>query len=196
MCYIYKPTGWSVFHDFMDTKKERVIEVATTLFAELGFENTSVAKICETADVSKGLLYHHFNSKDDLLREIFNQNTAKMMEMNQHLPSTPPTRESLIEFIKLFFTQLKDDKLFFQLNLNIMFQPSTRKILSGLIKERSELLLDSVKVFFDEISPENSKAASYLFIAQLDGIAIDYLSVFDTYPLEDIREHLITMYIN
>jgi AcrR family transcriptional regulator len=49
----------------------RLIEVATRLFAERGFESTSVQSIVDEAGVTKGALYHHFGSKDELLYEIY-----------------------------------------------------------------------------------------------------------------------------
>ena len=52
-------------------KKKRIIESAITLFATNGYENTSVAAICEHSNVSKGLVFHHFKNKDGLLREVF-----------------------------------------------------------------------------------------------------------------------------
>ena len=39
------------------------------VFAENGFENTSIANICSKAKVSKGLVYHHFKSKEAILIE-------------------------------------------------------------------------------------------------------------------------------
>lgn len=50
---------------------DRLLEVATRLFAEHGFDGTSVAQIVEAAGVTKGALYHWFTSKDDLLQEIY-----------------------------------------------------------------------------------------------------------------------------
>jgi AcrR family transcriptional regulator len=44
---------------------------ATRLFAEQGYDRTSVQEIVETAGVTKGALYHYFGSKDDLLHEIY-----------------------------------------------------------------------------------------------------------------------------
>lgn len=48
-----------------------LVEVATEMFAKHGFESTSVQSIVEAAGVSKGAMYHHFDSKDDLLYEIY-----------------------------------------------------------------------------------------------------------------------------
>ena len=50
---------------------QRLLAEATRLFAERGFEGTSVQEIVEAAGVTKGALYHYFGSKDDLLHEIY-----------------------------------------------------------------------------------------------------------------------------
>ncbi len=50
---------------------QRLMAVATRLFAEHGFETTSVQQIVDTAGVTKGAMYHYFGSKDELLYEIY-----------------------------------------------------------------------------------------------------------------------------
>ncbi len=49
---------------------DRLIEVAVKLFAEKGYDATSVADIVETAGVTKGALYHYYTAKEELLSEI------------------------------------------------------------------------------------------------------------------------------
>src|SRR5262245_44606447 len=51
----------------------RLLEAATRLFAEKGFESTSVQEVVEAAGVTKGAMYHYFGSKDDLLYEIYHR---------------------------------------------------------------------------------------------------------------------------
>ena len=53
------------------TVPERLVDVARDLFAEKGFERTSVQDIVDAAGVTKGAMYHYFASKDDLLAEIY-----------------------------------------------------------------------------------------------------------------------------
>ncbi|MDR7300376.1 TetR/AcrR family transcriptional regulator [Haloactinomyces albus] len=50
---------------------QRLLTVATRLFADRGFETTSVQQIVDAAGVTKGAMYHYFGSKDDLLYEIY-----------------------------------------------------------------------------------------------------------------------------
>ncbi|MDK9499972.1 TetR/AcrR family transcriptional regulator [Streptomyces katrae] len=58
---------------------QRLLAVATRLFAERGYDRTSVQEIVEAAGVTKGALYHYFGSKDDLLHEVY----ARMLRLQQ-----------------------------------------------------------------------------------------------------------------
>lgn len=50
-----------------DDTRLRLIEAAGTLFAERGYAESSVAAIGEAAGASRGLVNHHFGSKEKLL---------------------------------------------------------------------------------------------------------------------------------
>ncbi|GIN73418.1 TetR family transcriptional regulator [Bacillus sp. J14TS2] len=60
---------------------ENILTVSAELFLEKGFEKTSMRDIAETAGISKGAIYHHFQSKD----EIINAVTEKQEEINATL---------------------------------------------------------------------------------------------------------------
>jgi AcrR family transcriptional regulator len=51
--------------------RDRLVEVATRLFAERGFEGTSIEAVLDEAGVSRGSLYHHFASKEALFEAAF-----------------------------------------------------------------------------------------------------------------------------
>ncbi|MEV7090002.1 TetR/AcrR family transcriptional regulator [Streptomyces sp. NPDC093085] len=57
----------------------RLLAAATRLFAERGYDRTSVQEIVEAAGVTKGALYHYFGSKEDLLHEIY----ARVLRLQQ-----------------------------------------------------------------------------------------------------------------
>ena len=179
----------------MKNKKEHILNTAKFLFAEKGFEKTSVATICERANVSKGLVYHHFNSKDEILIAIYEQSTQDMVGFSDQEIKMDPS-EKLVEIIEAVFYQLKNDKLLFQLNLNIMFQPSSRMILEKQIKERATQLFNVVKGIFIRIDEQQSELLTYVFIAEIDGIALNYLSSFEEYPIQEMKKHLIKKYKN
>ncbi len=54
-----------------DATRGAIVEAARVLFAERGFEQTSVADILELAGISRGALYHHFAAKSDVFAAVF-----------------------------------------------------------------------------------------------------------------------------
>ena len=51
--------------------RTRVLSAAVDLFAQQGYERTSVSQVVAAAGVAKGGFYHHFASKEDLLYEVY-----------------------------------------------------------------------------------------------------------------------------
>ncbi|SES24734.1 TetR/AcrR family transcriptional regulator [Lentzea albida] len=54
-------------------KKRHITDTAAGLFAQKGFERTTVADICRAAEISTGSLFHYFPTKRAIFREIFVQ---------------------------------------------------------------------------------------------------------------------------
>ena len=51
-------------------RREQLLEVATKLFAKLGYEATTTAAIAEAAGITEPILYRHFKSKQELFVAI------------------------------------------------------------------------------------------------------------------------------
>ncbi len=51
--------------------KERIFQVASQLILEKGFDNATMEEISKKAGISKGLFYHYFKSKTDLIIESY-----------------------------------------------------------------------------------------------------------------------------
>ena len=58
--------------------REQLIVVAARLFEARGYSETSVADICAELGISKGALFHHFKTKEDLFREIWTRLQVEM----------------------------------------------------------------------------------------------------------------------
>ena len=56
-----------------ETTTEQLITAARRLFAIKGFPATSIQEIVEEAGVTRGAMYHHFTSKEDLFEAVFNR---------------------------------------------------------------------------------------------------------------------------
>jgi AcrR family transcriptional regulator/nitroreductase len=64
------PAGERVDKRHTDTK-ERLFKIALKLFADKGFESTSIRDIVGKAGISTAAFYNHFKSKDSLLRAVY-----------------------------------------------------------------------------------------------------------------------------
>ncbi|MFT4049707.1 MAG: TetR family transcriptional regulator [Solirubrobacterales bacterium] len=59
-----------------DAARASLIEAASVLFAERGYHDSSVAEIGARAGVSRGLVNHHFGSKENLLTAVIEAHIA------------------------------------------------------------------------------------------------------------------------
>lgn len=59
---------------------ETILAVSGKLFLEKGFNKTSMQDIAETAGISKGAIYHHFKSKDEIIHAVA-EKQAKSVEL-------------------------------------------------------------------------------------------------------------------
>ena len=60
--------------------RQRILAAAVELFAEHGYDGTSVAQVIGRAGVAKGGFYHHFASKEALLYEVYGDLIRRQLE--------------------------------------------------------------------------------------------------------------------
>ena len=84
----------------VSSARERVLDVATELFATQGYDATSVAQVIDRAGLTKGGFYHHFASKDALLYEVYGDLITRQLEhMDAILAKRLPPAQTLRELI-------------------------------------------------------------------------------------------------
>lgn len=85
--------------DSAPTTRERIPVVALRLFAEKGYEATSMREIAEHLGITKPALYYHFDSKEaivrELLRELLDQ-VAELVSWVQRQKVTPELRREVV----------------------------------------------------------------------------------------------------
>ena len=75
--------------DKSQAMREKILNTATQLFIQKGSEKTSMQDIAQTAGISKGAIYHHFKSKDEIVVEVMRSRQELMEEeMKQWLKAT------------------------------------------------------------------------------------------------------------
>jgi AcrR family transcriptional regulator len=79
--------------------RERIQEIALELFAEQGYEKTSLREIAERLGVTKAALYYHFRSKEDIVRSFVEDYRAELEQVIAWGASQPRTPESRAEIL-------------------------------------------------------------------------------------------------
>ncbi|WP_018351395.1 TetR/AcrR family transcriptional regulator [Longispora albida] len=83
----------------MDTR-ERIMAEALDLFAERGYEKTSLREIAERLDVSKAAVYYHFKTKDDIFTGILDSLMSRVdaiIAWGQEQPPGAGTRAAIVQ---------------------------------------------------------------------------------------------------
>ncbi|KAF0246783.1 MAG: transcriptional [Planctomycetota bacterium] len=78
-----------------DTKLPAIMNAAVRLFVESGVASTTIRDIAKAAKVAEGTLYRHYDSKEELARDILQKNLAtfsEFMERKAREKSTLPGR--------------------------------------------------------------------------------------------------------
>ena len=53
------------------TKRDLILEATLELVAELGLKGTTISQIYKKAKLSPGIIYYYFNSKDEILHQLY-----------------------------------------------------------------------------------------------------------------------------
>jgi AcrR family transcriptional regulator len=77
--------------------RDRILRAAEALFAENGFDATSVGSVAEAAGVNKALIYYYFEGKDDLLASLFEDLAAAVRERSGTPASSAGLREKVAD---------------------------------------------------------------------------------------------------
>ncbi len=101
------------------TVPERLIDAATRLFADKGYERVAVQEIVERAGVTKGAMYHYFGSKDDLLHEIYGRLLRMQTERLEKIagsagPIAERLRDAAVDVIITSIENFDAAKVFFR----------------------------------------------------------------------------------
>ncbi|MFI0449990.1 TetR/AcrR family transcriptional regulator [Actinomadura sp. 6N118] len=98
---------------------DRLLAVATRMFAEKDYASTSVQEIVEAAGVTKGAMYHYFGAKDDLLYEIYHRLLAMQMSRLERIADGPGSAEerlraAALDVLETSFLHLDDFTVFWR----------------------------------------------------------------------------------
>jgi AcrR family transcriptional regulator len=95
-----------------EVTRRKIIDAAVELFNDVGYSNAGLGDIIERAGMTKGALYHHFNSKEALAVAIINEGSDILLKTFQGISrSSAPALESMIHGVFVAVNLGNTDKL-------------------------------------------------------------------------------------
>jgi AcrR family transcriptional regulator len=91
-------------------RREQLLLVARKIFAERGFQATTMDDIAKEAGFTKPILYQYFESKIELYREIVNQTAAKLLTTLRDAVDAVDTPRAKIEVaFRVYFEMVVEE---------------------------------------------------------------------------------------
>ncbi|WP_234414334.1 TetR/AcrR family transcriptional regulator [Paenibacillus sp. CAA11] len=177
--------------------KSRVLEAAAQVFSAHGYTNSSLDKVAEHAGLSKGAVYWHFASKQDLFLAILERSYEQQLrllpgQMQQILSSEDPMF-SLVGWLESQFTCLQSGDEQSKLFLEFLVSGREQEIGERLQLLHRNLMTD-IGVFLQQMQSRGYLAAdvdSYSLALMLDALLKGVLVEWIMDPRPDTLQKLI-----
>ncbi len=115
--------------------RSRLRELALELFAEQGYEKTSLREIAERLGVTKAALYYYFKSKEDIVRSLVEDYVAEIDDLIAWAREQPRTAETRAQIIRRYLHIVADGSAVFRM----LHQNQAAVSSLAAAKERGEL---------------------------------------------------------
>ena len=167
--------------------EEKIIQSARKQFAKKGYALASMDEIAKSANVSKGGLYHHFPSKEELFVSLCGKN---QQDLQQSFSGLFQKKENLMLDLGKFYDILySDDRTLEQIWLTVMAEVQRNPKIKAIINRQRQESEQWVTGFlmhmwqniglFKDYKDNDLKIIAKGMIALLQGTTLDRLTLKD-----------------
>ena len=153
--------------------REKIIKAAIDAFSKNGFDRTRMDDVAKTADLSKGTIYLHFKSKEDLFYAICENNLA---EAKQQISILFAKKEDLVSQIERFYEVFRKKKT---ANERVFFETIAESARNAEL--RKALYKQRLNIFETAVGWVNLQIERGFFRKNIDAnaIAVGLVSLYD-----------------
>lgn len=180
-----------------DEKKIRIIDAATTLFAEKGFNDTSMLEIAKKADVAEGTVYEYFKNKEELLISIPGEKLGELYDAISGNSLESRIRDILSKMFKFYNTEKNfSTVLVMMLRANPKFHRSkSYRIHENMFETIKNIIVQgqAENIFKKDLDLDICRN---MLFGTVDHILIPWIMFNREYDLEKIGQDVSTLFIN
>ncbi len=183
------------YREIREEKKALIREAALELFAKGGYHATSISKIAEKANISKGLIYNYFDSKEDVIKDLLDEGIQRMLgglDMNK---DGILQREEVENYLNEIFDIIKANPEFWKLYFSVSLQPAIYNLVKEKIEDYTMPIFKMITNYFKEQDLKNPETETMIFAALLDGIGFHFIMDPENYPIDRVKKILIERYV-
>lgn len=181
--------------EIREQTRQKIQESAFELFAEKGFSNTSVRSIAQRAGKSKGLIYHYFSSKEDILHAIFDDLT-ELGEKALDFSEDQSSAEKLEYMLNMIFGYIRESTEIIRLMVSLALQPDAVSELKSSIDKYNAQQIEIMKPLFSDLGYDDPETEAYYLAAKLDGITLGLITLGDDYPFDTLKQKILDEYVS
>ncbi|MEA3494674.1 MAG: TetR/AcrR family transcriptional regulator [Bacteroidota bacterium] len=183
-----------LYSEIKGNKKQLIMNTALESFAEKGFYSTSINNIAKSANISKGLIYHYFRSKDELLKTIIFDGFDKLFENFDENKDGILQHSELINYINFSFESLEKNGHFWRLYFSLIFQPHVFDLVKNKLMEKIQPFSSMLTDYFERNNYEDPEIETLFFFSVLDGVGVDYMAAPEYFPIEKLKKRILKIY--
>ena len=174
--------------------KEKILLTSIDLMTKNGINNTSLADIAREVNISKGTLYYHYSSKDDIIFDIADNHLNIISEALLDCLKKINFNFSTEEFVLVVLNNISNIESTGRIHMYliceaIMGNKSLRERIGLKYVEWRTTLEDQLNQIVTDKS--QAKGASFLLMSVVDGLVIQALLKGEKVPYEEIAKFLI-----
>jgi AcrR family transcriptional regulator len=172
------PRSEKQLEEIRKSRRIQIMEAALESFGIEGYFKASISSIAKRANISKGLLYNYFKSKEDLLDAILSYGIQKFTGILASLDGASETLETpddLRNYIQGGFEVIRREPDFYKLYFGIFLQPGVSVIARTRYTEFVSTMLGKVVDYYGARGVSDPFSKALLLGALMDGIGLYYL---------------------
>ena len=188
------PRSPEQFEALRRESQERLERAALAVFARLGFQRATVRDIAREADVSQGLLYHYFHTKDELLVAVFRRGAQDVAAALAAAPPTGTPREQFETFVRTSFRLVDEHRDYWRLNHLVRHDAAAVATLGEQLHAWTAGIGQALTGLLTALGHQDAPARARLLFAAVDGVAQHYLLDPAGYPLSAVADALLATF--